>query len=123
MAKLVEKVAIFALEKIMLRPCGKARGGRKGMQIRRIRVGQTENNEENQSVGGNMEIEIRQAVQRDRRETPKTSQRNRLFKSACAAVETPGGFQQHVEDRTEKKQRGRDRSEERRVGKECRSRW
>ena len=34
MAKLVEKVAIFALEKIMLRPWGKARGGCNGIQIR-----------------------------------------------------------------------------------------
>src|SRR5882672_6290140 len=108
MAKLVEKVAIFALEKIMLRPCGKARGGRKGMQIRRIRPGQTENNEENQSVGGNLEIEVRQAVQRDRQETSKTSQRYRLFRSARATVETPGALQQHVEDRAEKQQCGRD---------------
>jgi len=34
MAKLVEKVAIFALEKIMLRPWGNARGGTQRNTVR-----------------------------------------------------------------------------------------
>jgi len=56
----------------------------------------------------NMEIEVRQAVQRDRQETPKHPSATRLFRSARATVETPGALQQHVEDRTEKQQCGRD---------------
>ena len=67
---------------------------------RRTRVGQPKDYGEQQSVGGNVKIEIGEAVQKDRHQTPERSKLYCPVKRILADLETPDAFQHHPEKRT-----------------------